>query len=100
MASAHPREERAESVVVAVAKAAGDAPVELDQSVDRFGAAVARTVGVEVAEERLPPLLQGAPEPCDLRDRTGRLVSTVSARRRPAAWVSWWKQARTCWAQR
>ena len=65
-------EEHAESVVVAVAKAAGDAPVELDQSVDGFGAAVARTVGVEVAEERLPPLLQGAPEPCDLRDRTGR----------------------------
>ena len=26
----------------------------------------------KVAEERLPPSLQGAPEPCDLRDRTGR----------------------------
>ena len=53
-------------------KAAGDAPVELDQSVDGFGAAAARTVGVEVAEERLPPLPRGAPEPCDLRDRRGR----------------------------
>jgi len=41
----------------AVAKAAGPAPVELDQSVDRFGAAVASSVGVEVAVERLPPLL-------------------------------------------
>src|SRR5829696_7906125 len=94
-------EGHAESVVVAVAKAAGDAPVELDQSVDGFGAAVAPTVGVEVAEERLPPLPRGAPEPCDLRDRRGRqagehgLGETSSGR----VGAPGWKQARICWAQ-
>ena len=36
---------------MAVVKAAADAPVQLDQSIDGFGAAVARSVGVEVAEE-------------------------------------------------
>jgi hypothetical protein len=58
--------------VVAVAEAAGDAAVEFDESVDRFGAAVVRAAGVEVGEERRAPLLEGLAESLDLRDRTGR----------------------------
>jgi hypothetical protein len=41
-------EEHAQSIVVSVLKAAGDAAVEFDESVDRFGAAVAGAGGVEV----------------------------------------------------
>jgi hypothetical protein len=46
--------------------------VELDESVDRLGPAVARAAGVEVGQERLAPPLQGLAEPLDLRDRAGR----------------------------
>ncbi len=46
--------------------------MELDEAVDRFGAAVVRAVGVEVGQERLTPLLEGLAEPLDLRDRAGR----------------------------
>jgi hypothetical protein len=38
-------EEHPQSVVVSIVKASGDAPVELDQPVDRLGAAVGGTVG-------------------------------------------------------
>jgi hypothetical protein len=65
-------EEHAEAVVAAVAEASGDAAVELDEPVHGFGAAVARAVGVEVAEEGLAPLLERAAEAGDLGDRTGR----------------------------
>lgn len=44
-------EEHAESVVVAVAEAARDAAVELDQSVDGFGAAVGCSAGVVVSQQ-------------------------------------------------
>jgi len=64
-------EEHAEAVVVAVAEASGDAAVELDEAVDGFGAAVAGAVGVEVAQERRAPLLQGAAEAGDFGDRAG-----------------------------
>lgn len=46
-------EEHAEAVVVGVAVAAGDAAVELDDPVDRFGAAVAGAGGGEVGQEGL-----------------------------------------------
>jgi len=59
-------------VVVAVAEAAGDAAVELDESVDRFGAAVVGAAGLEVGREGLPPLFQGLAESLDLGDRAGR----------------------------
>src|SRR3954468_9116407 len=72
LAGASGDEEHAESVVVAVAEAAGDAAVEFDEAVDGFGAAVAGAVGVEVGQERGPPAAQGLAEPCDLWDRTGR----------------------------
>ena len=49
-----------EAVVVAVAESAGEAAVELDDPVDSFGAAVVRTCGGEVREERVPPSAQGA----------------------------------------
>ena len=41
-----------EAVVVPVAIAAGEAPVQLDDSVDRLGAAVVRAPGREIREER------------------------------------------------
>jgi hypothetical protein len=41
---------------VAVSEASGDAAVEFDEPVDRFGAAVGCAAGVEVGQERLPPL--------------------------------------------
>jgi len=44
---------------VEVSEAAGDASVELDEAVDRLGAAVVRAVGFEVAQERFTPLAQG-----------------------------------------
>lgn len=46
--------------------------MELDEAVDRLGTAVGRACGVEVRQERLPPLLQRAPETGDLWDRAGR----------------------------
>jgi len=46
--------------------------VELDESVDRFGAAVAGSAGVEVGQERRSPLLEGVAEASDLGDRAGR----------------------------
>ena len=54
-----------------VAIAAGEAPVQLDDSVDRLGAAVVRAPGREIREERSPPPAQGATEAGDLRDRAG-----------------------------
>lgn len=66
-----PHEEHPQPIVVAVAEAAGDAAVELDEAVDRFGSAVARTVGVEVAEELAAPLTQRLAEACDLGDGAG-----------------------------
>ena len=59
-------EEHAQPVVVAVAEAAGDAAVELDEPVDCLGAAVAGAVGVEVGQERVLPLSQGSAEAGDL----------------------------------
>jgi hypothetical protein len=44
--------------VLPVAEAAGNAAVEFDEAVDRFGAAVVRAAGVEVGQERLAPLLE------------------------------------------
>lgn len=45
-------EEHAEAVVLAVAIAAGEAAVELDDPVDRLGAAVVRAARGEVRQER------------------------------------------------
>ena len=47
--------EHSEAVVVKVTEAVGDASMESDETVDGFGAAVARAVGVEVSEEFLAP---------------------------------------------
>ena len=85
-------EEHPESVVVAVAEAAGDAAVELDEAVDRLGPAVVRAVGVEVGQERRAPSFQGPAEPSDLRHGTGRegredLLSDPPAGRRVAVAV-------------
>lgn len=44
-----------------VAEAAGDAAAEIDDPVDRLGAAVARAVGVEVGQECCPPAPQSLP---------------------------------------
>ena len=46
--------------------------MKFDEPVDGFGAAVARAVGVEVAEELGAPLLQGAAQAGDLGDRARR----------------------------
>ena len=46
--------------------------MELDEAVDGLGAAVGGAAGVEVGQERLAPLLQGAPEASDLGDGAGR----------------------------
>lgn len=43
-----------------VGEASGDATVELDEAADGLGAAVVRSTGGEVGEERLGPLAQGA----------------------------------------
>jgi hypothetical protein len=60
--------------------------VELDQTVDRFGAAVAGASGVEVGQERFVSLLEGLPESLGLGDRAGRdAARTFSAIRRPSA---------------
>lgn len=58
--------------MLSVAEAASDAAVELDEAVDRFGAAVAGAAGVEVGQERLAPLLERLAEPPDLRGSAGR----------------------------
>lgn len=70
-------QEHAKSIVIAVAEAAGDAAVEPDQSVDRFGTAVAGAAGVEVGQEGLAPLLRVLPS----RSKHG--VSTSTTSRRP-----------------
>lgn len=56
------REEHAEAVVLDVREASGDAAVELDEAVDRLGAAVGGA-GVEVGQERVLPLAQGPAQP-------------------------------------
>ena len=58
-----------EPVVAEVAEAVGDAAGLLDQSVDRFRAAVGDAVGGEVGQERLAPLLECSSEAGDLGDR-------------------------------
>lgn len=63
------RSMRSQSVVLAVAEAAGDAAVELDQAVDALGATIAGAAGVEVGQEGVLPLLEGATKSGDLRDR-------------------------------
>lgn len=46
--------------------------MKFDEAVNRFGAAVAGSAGVEVREESLPPPLQRAAEAGDLGDRASR----------------------------
>ncbi|MEZ5085255.1 MAG: hypothetical protein R2722_03050 [Tessaracoccus sp.] len=53
-------EEHAQPVVVSVAEAAAIVAVELDEPVDGLGAAVGGSAGVEVGQEGVPPLLEGA----------------------------------------
>ena len=48
-------QDHSESVVGGVAEAAGDASVEFDDAVDRFGAAVVGSAGGEVGQELLFP---------------------------------------------
>ena len=43
--------------------------MEFDQAIDGFGSAVVGAAGVEVAQERVAPLFQGASEAGDLGDR-------------------------------
>jgi hypothetical protein len=53
--------------------------VQLDQSVDGLGAAIAGTAGVEVGEERAPPLLERWAEAVDLGiGQVGNEASTFS----------------------
>ena len=54
-----------------VAETSGNAPVEFDEAVHGFGAAVAGPAGVKVAEELCAPLPQRLAEPGDLADRAG-----------------------------
>ena len=64
--------------------------MELDQSVDGFGAAVVGAAGVEVAEELSAPLSQGPSEAGDFGDRAaGEVSRTWIEIRRPAAWLVW-----------
>src|SRR3954464_5315037 len=65
-------QEHAQWVVVGVAVATGDASMELDDPVDRFGTAVVRATGTEVAQVLLLPLPQGPAQAADLADRAGR----------------------------
>ena len=65
-------EEHVELVVVWVAESSCDSSLEFDQSVDRFGAAVAGAAGVEVGQERVSPSFQDRAKPFDFRDRAGR----------------------------
>ena len=64
-------QDHSESVVGGVAEAAGDPPVEFDDAVDRFGAAVVGAAGGEVGEELFAPGPEGAAESGDLGDRAG-----------------------------
>jgi hypothetical protein len=63
--------------------------VELDEPVDGFGAAVAHTVGVEVAEELAALSAQRRAEAGHLCDRAGGEGCDDPFRDGPA-WVSWW----------
>ena len=65
-------EEYAELVVVSVAESSWDSSLEFDQSVGRFGAAVAGVVGVEVGQERVSSSFQGRAKLFDFWDRAGR----------------------------
>ena len=65
-------EEHAESVVLEVAVAVGEAAGLLDQHVDRLSAAVADAAGVQVGQDLRPTGAQGPAEPRNLRDRAGR----------------------------
>ena len=59
--------------------------MEFDEPVDGFGAAVVRAVGVEVAEERFAPSLEGLAESGDLGDwAVMERAMIVVARLRPA----------------
>ena len=62
-------QEHAESVVLEVAEPTGDVAAELDDPVDRFGAAVACAVGVEVRQQRHTPAAQCLAEPGGLGNR-------------------------------
>ena len=91
-------EEHPEPVVVAVAEAAGDAVVELDEAVDGFGAAVVRAGGGEVGQERLAPLLQAPAEAGDLGDRAvGNEARTCSAIWAPSVRSVVWNASRRYW---
>jgi hypothetical protein len=68
-------EEHAGAVVVAVAVAAGEAAVQFDDAVDRFGAAVVRATDGEVRAERSAP---GAQRPAEAANSRIRQVWTVS----------------------
>ncbi len=46
--------------------------MQLDESIDGFGASVVGAAGGEVRQERLTPLVQGPAEAGDLGDRAGR----------------------------
>ena len=84
-------QKHAQAVVVAVAEAAGDAAVELNEAVDGFGAAVGGAGGVEVGQELAAPLLEGPAEAGDLRDRAGRKAVDDLGREPPlAAGSGWW----------
>src|SRR5665648_966211 len=61
-----------EPVVVVVAVAACDAPVQLDDAVDGLCAAVVGSLGGEVAQVGVLPLPQGPAQAGDLADRAGR----------------------------
>src|SRR4051794_10764913 len=62
-------QDHSQSIVGWVAKATGDASVEFDDAVDRFGAAVAGPSSGEVGQELLLPGAQGPTESRDLGDR-------------------------------
>lgn len=63
-------EQDSESVVVEIAEAVGASL--FDEQVDGSGATVGHAAGVEVGQDLLAPLTQGAPEAGDLGDRAGR----------------------------
>ena len=55
-----------------VAEPASDPPAQLDEPVDRLGATVAGTTGIEVRQDRRLPLPQRPAQSGDLRDRARR----------------------------
>jgi hypothetical protein len=74
------------SVVRGIAEAAGDPAVELDDAVDRFGAAVVGSAGPEVGQGN-----------CSLQARRVRPRRAISGMGQEGNVASTWVAERSCW---